>query len=288
MNKTLSVVMAVSNPITYDFPFVECVKSILSIADEIIIINGDKEFFWYEENNYSNRNNAEVDYLLSKFLVNSSDKFKVFHLPWQESFRKNMESIAKSAAISQASKDYVLLLDVDEVIHENDHDKIKQCLELGKDAYSFRTLHFYRDYNHYKIPNADNYWYNHRPKLFKNGLGIWDGYQSWVETNTVNYEVVPTLKTEYTADLITWDYKPVHSFSMKTSITIYHYGYVRDQDKMLVKSNNIEKRYHPEYNNKKEWEWDMNNCVKYTQSHPKVMEARIINHKNKYMEYYKD
>lgn len=281
MSKTLSVVMAVSNPIIYDFPFVECVKSVLPIADEVVIINGDKEFFWYEEENYSNKNNAEVDYLLSKYIVDSIDKFKIFHLPWQEHFRKNMESLAKSAAISQATSDYVLLLDVDEIIHENDYNKIKQCLEMDKDAYSFRTIHFYRDYNHHKIPNAENYWYNHRPKLFKNFKGIWDGYQSWVDKDK-------ELHTEYTADLITWDYKPVHSFSVKTSISIYHYGYVRDKSKMLVKSNNIEKRYHPDYSNKLEWDWDMDNTTLFEGIHPQVMESRIKNHKDEHKEYYKE
>jgi len=175
MKPTLSVALSCSNPISMDFPFVECIRSIVPIADEIVIVNGDLNEYEY----------GEVDDELDRLEDNMSKKdlyridFQVLHLPWRDSFRKNMSLLSKTAAISQCTKDYILLLDADEVIHEKDYDKIEKCLEIGRDAYSFRTIHFYRDYNHLKT--AGERWYNHRPKLFKNGLGIWDGYQSWIE-----------------------------------------------------------------------------------------------------------
>jgi len=282
--KTLSVVMAASNPVTMEFPLRECILSALPAVDEIILINGDnvdlergdQDFYISEVEDVLRdmKNEYWENYDDSFECAWYSGKIKRVFLPWKESFRKNMESLAKSAAISQATKDYVLLLDCDEVLHEEDYDKIKQCMEIGKDAYSFRTLHFYRDYKHYKIAGAGNgYWYNHRPKLFKNGLGIWDGYQSWIDKEG-------KLHTEYTADLITWDYKPVHSFSVKTSITCYHYGYVRSDKAMLAKHNAIEKRYHPDHIDLTEFNWDMSETAEYTGTHPKVMEDKINEYSN--------
>lgn len=258
--KTLSVALTCSDPISLDFPLIECFNSVLPIADEIVLVNGDMD-----------QTHGEVNQCMRKFNFIGSTKFDVYHLPWRDSFRKNMSLIAKTASISQCTGDYVLLLDADEVIHERDYDKISQCIEKGEDAYSFSTIHFYRDYFHYK--KYGERWYNFRPKLFKNGLGIWDGYQSWIE----EVGFASGIKREYTADLVTWDYKPVHEFSKRVNIQVYHYGWCRKPEVMLKKQNNIEKRHHPDYEEMKQWEWDMSNTEVFIGTHPEVMKERIAN-----------
>lgn len=258
MIPSLSVALSCSNPISMDFPLKECIQSIVPIADEIIIVNGDKiEFDSY----------GEVHQVLNDYFQHIEKIMRIYHLPWRDSFRKNMSLLSKTAAISQCTKDYILLLDADEVIHEKDYERIKKCLEIGHDAYSFRTIHFYRDYDHYKV-NGER-WYNHRPKLFKNGLGIWDGYQSWIS------EWDEVIIREYTADLVTWDYEPVHEFSKQTKIDIFHYGYTRKPEIMLKKQNNIEKRHHPDWKELDKWIWDMSDTKEFKGAHPEVMEERI-------------
>lgn len=255
--KELSVCLACSYPITLDYPLEECILSINPIADEIIIINGD---------HYPRK---EMEMVIDKLAINADelgDKIKMYDLPWNDAMRINMFTIANSAGMAQCTKDYVLWLDADEVIHEDDYEKIYKCMELGMDAYSFRTIHFYRDYNHFKIPKG--IWYNHRPKLFKNGLGIWDGYQSWIDG-------IGKLKCDYTSDLITWDYKPVHSFSKKTTISIYHYGWVMSDKVVLEKKNRTETRFHPDWVPLTKWEWNMSDTEEFKGTHPAVMKDRI-------------
>ena len=263
--KRLSVCLSCSNPISLDFPLKECILSVIPIADEIVLINGDLEGRGGEVANVV----ADLQEY-SKEFGDWEGNFVEYHLPWRDSFRKNMHGLSITAAISQCTKDYILWLDADEIIHEQDHKSILSLMNFKADAYSFRTIHFYRDYEHYKIPKGN--WYNHRPKFFKNNLGIWDGYQSWLELGADGRSFV---RREYTSDLITWDYKPVHSFAIKVKIPIYHYGWVRHPSVMLLKQNSIERRHHPDWKDWKSWEWDMKDTDIFEGSHPKVMADRL-------------
>jgi hypothetical protein len=271
---SLSVVTHCSNPVTMDFPFVEVINSVLPIADEVVIINGDP----------ASEDDGEVltlikESLHSGKLENFRSEIKIISMPWQEKARKNASMIQRSNAIFQATGDYVLLLDGDEVLHEKDYDKILDAVNLGELAYTFRVNHFYRDYLHLA---CSSWWYKRRPYLFRNFEGIFDGYRSWLEEGKI--------VTNYTSDLVTWDYKPLLDYAKHTSIEVFHYGYVRDPEKMLLKQNNIEKRHHPDFDEIKEWEWKMEQTRKIDSInvHPNIMESRIENHMNKYPNYYKE
>ena len=255
----LSICTVCSNPLSMDFPLKECLESAAGIADEIILINADDI--------YPCDTVGEVNFVISSLSQDIKNKMKVYYLPWRDSFRKNMSSIEMSVAMSQCTGDYLIWLDADEVLHEKNYEDINKLINIGHDAYSFRTIHFYKDYNHYKTPSG--HWYNHRPKLVRNNLGISSAYQSWIENGEI--------KREFTADLVTWDYKPVHAFSKLTKIPIYHYGYVRDTDKMTKKQNAIEKRHHPDYKYVDKIKWDMKGIKEFKGTHPKPMLERIKN-----------
>jgi hypothetical protein len=254
--KKISGCVHVSNPKTLEFPFIECVKSLLPIVDELIIVNGDKDF------------DGEVYDLLTKntyTLATYKNIIKVINLPMSDLSKKNIYMIAKSAGIFNCTGDYILPLDADEVLHEQDYPKIEEAVKLGHDAYAFRVLHFYRDYTHIKI---SDYWYSYRPYLFKNGLGIFDGYRSDI--------IDGKLVTEFYGDYVTFDYKAVMPFTKKTSIRAFHYGYVRNEKCMLDKFNNMELKWHPNGETlKTKWEWDMQDTEEYTKTHPEVMKNRI-------------
>ena len=260
--KKISGCVQVSNPKTLEFPFIECIKSLLPIVDELIIVNGDKCTDIYR---------SEVSNLLNESGLGYDDKIKILHLPWSENGKKNMYMVFRSAGIFNCTGDYILPLDADEVLHEKDYSKIEEAVKLGYDAYAFRVLHFYRDYMH--IKNSD-YWYKYRPYLFKNGLGIFDGYRSDI--------IDGKLVTELYSDYVTFDYKAVMPFAKKTSIEVFHYGYVRSEKCMLDKYNNMELKWHPNRETlKTKWEWDMKDTEEYIKSHPEVMKDRINLFNNK-------
>jgi len=125
MSKSLSVVTCCSDAISKEFYLKELIESVWDIADEIIVINGDK---WDGLIPWK----SETDSLITSIKNKHEDFLKLerYHNPWQKRMGCIMPRLQKSIAISHATKDYILLLDADEVIHEKDHEKIKACLEL--------------------------------------------------------------------------------------------------------------------------------------------------------------
>lgn len=255
---SLSIVTFVSEPIIKEFPFKELLLSAIPIADEIVIISGEKG----AHTSFGNQGIAQIiDEIANE--GNDTTKMNLFFNPWEPRMRRNMMVLQKSIAISHATCDYVLALDGDEVLHEKDYDKINRAMLLGQDAYSFRVKHFYKDYKHIKSVRSDDQWYERRPYLFKNGLGIFDGYR-YIESEG---------KCRYTSDLTTWDYEPV--VAIPTSIEVFHYSFVRSKEAMLDKTNAIEKRHHPNWKDLESWSWDMSNTEEFKGTHPKSMEDRI-------------
>lgn len=246
---SLSICTFCSEPASKEFPFEEVILSALPIADEIIVVNGDQ------------RPNSETDAILSSI---GTGNIKVYHNPWEPRMRRNMMVLQKSLAISHATKDYVLVLDGDEVLHEDDYPKIRKAISLDYAIYTLRVIHFYKDYNTIKIARSGDQWYERRPVLFKNNLGIFDGYRYIPEED----------RCRYTSDLTTWNYEPIMDFAKHTSIRIFHYGWVRSDRAMLEKQNAIEKRHHPDFEGLKEWKWDLSNTEIFDGTHPKPMLER--------------
>jgi len=285
---TLSVCTYASSAKKLELPFKEVILSALPITDELIIINCD---------DYRHDNLSEVDDIINDLKLNCEQfksfnsgttpvtgNFKMFHIPFPKRLRKNCYVMQRTNALMQASCDYILLLDGDEVLHENSYERIKLAMELGHDAYTFKVKHFWRDYNHFIW---GEWWYSQRPYLFRNNLGIFDGYRSWLENGKI--------KTEYTSDLTTWDYKPVMDFAKRTSVELFHYGYLRSDECMLNKYNEMETWFHNDNKSqKKEWDWNMSAygttdlVERFEGIHPKVMKERIEEHKARYMRYYVD
>ena len=266
--KTLGLALYGNNNYLNEYCIDEILTQGINLYDEVVFIDGDS----IDET--MDMINIHKDNYLSK-----NKKFKIYKLPWRDSFRKNMMLLTRTAAMSQIESDYILYMDADELLLESQFSKIKNLINLDNDAYSFQTLHFWRDYNHIK-DYVDN-WYNYRPKLVKNGLGIWDGYQSWID-KTGN------IQRNYTSDLTTWDYKPVYSFAEKSSIVTFHYGWILSSERALEKYNSIELRHHPDGSTKKiEWNWGMESVKEFKANHPEAIKEKIKRHKEKYSQYYK-
>lgn len=263
-----------------ELPFREVIESTLPIADEIIIINSDtSNGIDSLGENFESSVQRTIYKLKNKIDYN---KLKMYHIPFPKRLRKNCYVLQRSNAIAQATKDWILLLDGDEVLNNEDYDKIYQAMELGDKegyiAFTFKVLHHYRDYRHI---NTSEWYYKRRPYLFRNNLGIFDGYRSWME----NGKIV----TDYTSDLTTWDYKPLMDYAKHTSIRIHHMGYVRSDECMLNKYNEMETWFHDDnYSQKSKWEWNMNECEVYDGTLPKVLDELVEEHKKLHPNYYKE
>lgn len=262
---TLSVVTTVSDVNSKQFYLSELVASVYEIADEIIIVDGDKGA------DTKNRETMNMIHKLKKVYTNpetGENKIWAYYNPWESRMGVAMYGLQDSLAISHASKEWILHLDGDEVIHEDDHIKIKKAMVMGDaeniDVFSLRTLHFYRDYNHIKTGanknDPGNNWYNHKPRLFKNNKGI---YSSHIEGHS---------------GLVLSDNRNAEEIAKKTSIVVYHYGHTRSLQVYINKTNQIEHAFHGENAkiiSKKDFRWDMEMTEKFEGKHPKAMQKRI-------------
>ncbi len=253
--KSLSICLVCSNPITLDFSLKECLMSVSNVANEIILVNGDNEN--NEVSNILNKISLEYGKHYNKVFEDKGVNLKIINIPWKyDTLKKNVYWILKSIAIGQATSDYVMRLDADEVLHEKDYDKIKQCLELSYDSYTFRTLHFWGDYNTLisgeNPEDKGNKWYERRVYLFKNRLGYYENQNDIVDVDGN-------------------DLNPKH-----TSITVFHYGHAREKEAYIKKKNLLEKSYHDDWNELIDWNWETGcTLTKFEGTHPFVMEDRI-------------
>ncbi len=89
--------------------------------------------------------------------INTAKKFtnKVFSFKWVDDFSK-----AKNYAISKAKGDWILFLDADELITEEDFKKIRSLVTEKNDAFRLQVLNYLND----KLPGAkvnNNFQFNH-------------------------------------------------------------------------------------------------------------------------------
>ena len=160
---TISLCMITRN----EEEFIEkCINSVRNIADEIIIVDTG-----------STDKTKEV---CKKIAAESGNFFdlKFFDVKWNDDF-----SAARNESISHAAKEWVLVVDADELIEKKDLAKIKELAENpeGFDGFSFEQRTYISNFFEGAVKNgtdfepAKNYPFfipNHLVRLFRNGIGI--------------------------------------------------------------------------------------------------------------------
>ncbi len=126
----------IRNAIKYDFPLAECIQSALPIVDEFIVNVGKSE-----------------DDTLELVRSLSSTKIKIIETVWNDSLRENGQifGIQQDIALSHCAGDWSLLLQADEVLHEDDYSLIQEAMKKyleQRDVLGlvFHMLHFKGDY----------------------------------------------------------------------------------------------------------------------------------------------
>jgi len=166
-------------------------ESIEHIADEIIIIDGG-----------SDRTHVER---LDKF-IDGKEKYKIVHNPYPGN-----NGLQYAQILKHATKDWILVLDSDEVMGDNAH-LIKEYLTDEAKCYRIRMNHLigdmaHIDATHAGTPKVDPEWQHYSPiRLYKRKEGIF------------------YLPNEHTA-LIGYTEEQV---GMIDDVIIWHYGKCRD------------------------------------------------------------
>lgn len=186
MSNELSLCMIVKNEEKY---LSQCLNSIKDVVDEIVIVDTG-----------STDKTVEIAESLGA---------KVYHFQWTQSF-----SEARNVSLKYATKDWILILDADDMFCNEDKDRF---IEFKNSTLDENSLYFFETLNYCgSFADSNNISVNLNPRLFKNNHGFY--YEGEVHNQLVN-----------------------SSFSIKDinyPIRIYHYGYLDES----IKSKDKRKR----------------------------------------------
>src|SRR6185312_7696845 len=251
----------IRNAITYDFPVVESILSILPVCDEVIVSVGTSE-------------DATLDLIKSI----ASPKIKIIESTWDDSIRKGGLLLAKETnkvmdAVS-ADSDWLFYIQADEVLHEDDILVLKKSMQQWKDDMKvdgllFEYKHFYGSYD---FLEDSRLWYRREIRIIRNDKHIrsFRDAQGFRKHNALH----PTDE-----ELL----NGCRKLNVKHSgASIYHYGWVKNPVTQQKKRSTFYKLWHEkdsvEKNLKETIEYDYSIvCAlkKFEGTHPAVMIDRI-------------
>ena len=228
------------------YPFVESIRSVLPIVDEFVIALGP----------------CEDD--TEKMVHGIGDpKIRIIPTQWNERIRPDYSlkgfvyGQQKSIALFNCTGDWAFYLESDEVVHENDLPKIRGAMERHLDderveALAFDYIHFYGNANTYAWSPR---WYRNEVRIVRNTIPIWGPKGLFF--------VVPDSST-----------RGHYPRAAHTGTTIYHYGWVRGETQMNLKSIAV----HKYWDNKPEPAVDYTRIDPatlklFTGTHPKVIQS---------------
>jgi hypothetical protein len=200
----------IRNAVTYDYPIVEAITSILPLCDEVIVGLG---------------NSADA----TEDLINNinSPKIKIIHTIWDESMREGGRVLAletdKALAAISPDSDWAFYIQGDEVIHEDYLQVIRKEMERWKDdrrveGLLFNYLHFYGSYDYV---GDSRRWYRREVRVIRN---------------------IPGMESFRDAQGFRLNGKLLHVKAVNA--TMYHYGWVKPPDKQSAKQAVFNRYWH--------------------------------------------
>jgi hypothetical protein len=157
-------------------------------------------------------------------------KIRIIPTQWNERLRGDYSvkgfvyGQQKSIALFNCTGDWAFYLEADEVLHENDLPKIRAAMEKHLDderveALAFDYLHFYGNRNTIAWSPG---WYRSEVRVIRNTIPAWS-------TEALFFNVLTGHKTAR------------YPRAAHTGATIYHYGWVRSEAQMNLKSASVQK-----------------------------------------------
>ena len=242
----------IRNAVKYDFPIVGVITSALPIVDEFIV-------------NVGRSDDSTLDLIRSI----GSPKIKIFETVWDDNLKVDGKifGIQQDLALSHCTGDWALLLQADEVLHEDDLPAIEQAMRDNLDrphilGLVFRMRHFKGDYW-----SLDPWMYRKATRIVR-------------RTSTVRST---TDCCDFVADGIPGMIKS-GSHGALLDAWIFHYGWVKDPKVLREKL-----RFQISRHDGERWsqatideqalirsEYPTYDILKeFRGTHPKVMEARV-------------
>ena len=191
------------------YPFLQSIQSILPIVDEFVINVGESE-----------------DETLRMVRSIKDKKIRIIESKWNDrmSDRGYVYGQQKMIAQFNCTGDWVFYIEGDEVYHEKDLGQIKKSMKMylnntNVEALVFDFKHFYGNAN--SILNSPG-WYRSEARIIKNSIRSYapDGL-FWLVLDSNKKGRYPRAKS--------------------IGVYCYHYGWVRTEKQMTLKSSKVQK-----------------------------------------------
>ncbi len=116
---TISGYTTTKNCISSEYPWVQCIQSMLGFCNEVIVVDGGSTDGTWEE-------------LQSMKAAQEDDRLKVFQVErdWNHPRFAVYDGLQKAEARSRCTGDFCWQMDADEVVHENDYKKIMSLVKV--------------------------------------------------------------------------------------------------------------------------------------------------------------
>ncbi len=243
----ISAFTFVRNAVELDYPVVESIRSVLPLADEMIVNVGDCDDGTLE-------------------LVESirSPKIAIVRGRWAPNVRSGGRVLAMQAdlALSRCTGDWALYIQADEVLHEDDVPVIRESLvrhlhDTRVEGMIFDFIHFYANYH---TRGVGRKWYPREIRLVRPGIGA----SSWKDAQGFR--------------LRGRKLRVAHS-----GARVFHYGWVKAPAIMKRKTVELAKWWHDDQTIRLKYEsggsdfpFDTGGkLVPFDGTHPRVMARRI-------------
>ena len=234
------------NAVSYGYPIVEAISSILPLCDEFIV-------------NVGVSSDGTLDLVRSIY----SPKLRIIEREWDMSLRKGGQviSVETNHTLAECRGEWCFYIQADEVLHEKFFPVVRTAMEHNcevqdVEALQFRYKHFYGSYDYFQ----DNYrrWYTRECRVIKRRPDI----VSWGDGMDFRHAYGTKLK------------------SVPIDAEIYHYGWVRPPKTMVTKQDAFRKLYFTDGELEgdplpENMYTDLGNLKRFTGSHPQVMRTRI-------------
>lgn len=248
----------IRNGTRFDYPYLESINSLLPLVDELIINvgKGDDDTLLKIENLSKNEGKDKLKFFESTWPMNDPEKTKGGIILSEQT----------NLAFDKCTGDWCFYLQSDEVIHEDDYEKIKTAMHASLkdnsiDGLLFDYRHFYGSYDVIQETRSS---YRREVRAIKRSSGarsVGDA-QSFRKTNNEKLNV------------------------LHCGARIFHYGWVRPPEKMREKTFFMDQLYHgspdkiakeqmipftgENYRYKRFW-----GLKPYRGTHPKIIQNRI-------------
>lgn len=200
----------IRNGIKFDYPFLESLRSLLPLCDEVVVAVGHSD-----------------DATLEAVESLRSPKIVIIPTVWDESVKTGGAVLSRQTniALDHVRGDWGLYLQGDEVLHEKDYNAILETMDRYKDDRRVEGLLFsyYHFYGSYRYVGKSRRWYRREIRAVRPDIGI----QSWGDAQGFRLNGCKL------------HVRPVDA-------SVYHYGWVKNPSTQQLKQKSFSALWHSE------------------------------------------